>query len=130
MLHHVTLEIRSEDVPAAARFWAAAGFSEVPPAPALGEGFTWFEREGTQIHLQHVGDPVVPSRGHAAIVAPDFDETVARIESEGFRIEPSRDLWGAKRAKATLPSGHVVELMEFPPGSRPPRPGRGVQPAC
>ncbi len=115
MLHHVSLEVDPATVADEGRFWTAAGFTEVPAPKALGEDYTWFERAGTQIHLMHVTDPVVPVRGHVAVVAPDFDVTLARLREAGFEPREGRELWGAARAKALTPAGHTVELMASPP---------------
>ena len=94
----------------------AVGFEQVPPAKGLGEGFTWFERGGTQIHLMRAEVPSTPPvRGHVAVIAPDFEAAMRRMESGGFTVAEGRTLWGARRAKAKSPAGHVVELMEFPP---------------
>jgi catechol 2,3-dioxygenase-like lactoylglutathione lyase family enzyme len=92
-----------------------AGFRPVPLPQALGSGYTWFERGGTQIHLMETEDPVVPASGHVAVVAPDFDATVERLREAGFEVRPGRELWGEKRAKALTPAGHTVELMATPP---------------
>lgn len=111
MLHHVALEVLPEDARADARFWVAIGFESVPSPEALGQGYDWFERDGTQIHLVHTADPVIPRSGHAAIVVKDFDVAVDRIQELGFDLREGRQLWGEPRAKVTLPSGHKVELM-------------------
>ena len=115
MLHHVSLEVDPGAVPDEIRFWSAVGFSEVPVPAALGEGYTWFERAGSQIHLMHTDEPVVPTRGHVAVVARDFDATVERLHEGGFEVREGRELWGEKRAKALSPAGHTVELMAAPP---------------
>lgn len=117
MLHHVTLEVGPADIEADRRFWTLAGFEPVPVPEALGEGYSWFEREGTQIHLLETDDPVIPSRGHVAVVAPDFERILDGLAAAGFEAEERRALWGERRAKAKSPSGHVIELMAAPPGS-------------
>ena len=114
-LHHATLEITPGSVPEEASFWIAAGLVSVAAPEALGGGYTWFEGGGTQIHLMHVADPVVPVRGHVAIVAPDFEATVGRLRGAGFEVREGRELWGSARAKAITPAGHTVELMASPP---------------
>jgi hypothetical protein len=63
--------------------------------------------------------PTVPRRGHVAIVAPDFERAFAALEDAGFEVERRREHWGAPRAKAVAPGGHVVELMAAPPQPRP-----------
>jgi len=116
MLHHVALEVRPEDAAAEGEFWLAVGFERVAAPRSLGEGYDWYEREGTQIHLMETAEPSKPpARGHVAVVAPEFDQTVARLRARGFEVSEGSRHWGARRGKAHTPAGHVVELMEFPP---------------
>jgi hypothetical protein len=116
MLHHVALEVRPADIGAEGEFWLAAGFERVAAPRSLGEGYDWYEREGTQIHLMETAEPSKPpARGHVAVVTPEFDETVARLRARGFEVSEGSRHWGARRVKSTTPAGHVVELMEFPP---------------
>ena len=117
MLHHVALEVEPEAIGRAREFWAALGFEEVAPPGSLAERSTWFEREGTQVHLVYVAEPTVPEEGHAAVVVEDFDRAVGRLEDSGFEVERRSEHWGAPRAKATAPGGHLVELMAAPPDS-------------
>jgi len=122
MIHHVGFEVRPELMGVEGEFWLTVGFRRVPAAKALGEGFDWYEREGTQVHVMETAEPAAPPlRGHVAVVAPDFEATLERLGEGGFDVTASRNLWGAKRAKATTPAGHLVELMEFPPESVPDR---------
>lgn len=123
MVHHVAMEVRPELMSAEGEFWLAAGFLSVPAPEALGAGFDWYEKGGTQIHVMETTDPAAPpARGHVAVVAADFDATLARLDHGGFEASESRSLWGARRAKAKTPAGYVVELMEFPPESSEDRP--------
>ena len=115
VLHHVSLEVAPDVSEDECRFLTAVGFFEVPVPEALGGGYAWFESNGTQIHLMHTDDPVVPARGHVAMVAPDLDATVERLRAAGFEVRPGRELWGEKRAKAVSPAGHKVELMAASP---------------
>jgi len=117
MLHHVSLEIPPSELERSAAFWTALGFERVPAPPEIAGYITWFEREGTQIHLVEVAEPMVPDVGHPAIVAPDFEAAVARLEGAGYEVERRREMWGKPRAKTTAPGGHVVELMAAPPPS-------------
>jgi catechol 2,3-dioxygenase-like lactoylglutathione lyase family enzyme len=114
MLHHVGIEVRPEEIGRAIELFTLLGFEEVQPPPTLAE-FTWLEREGTQVHLMPEANPTVPARGHLAVVAPDFEATVARLREHGFEVEPRREHWGVPRALATAPGGHRVELMAAPP---------------
>jgi catechol 2,3-dioxygenase-like lactoylglutathione lyase family enzyme len=115
MLHHVGIETEPGDVERAVEFFTLLGFERVEPPPALAAGFTWLERDGTQVHLMHEQSPVVPPRAHLAVVVPDFDATVARLHEHGFETRPGREHWGAPRAHAVAPGGHRVELMAAPP---------------
>ncbi len=117
MLHHVAIELKPSDVDRAVEFFELIGFKRVQPPPALAEGFTWLEREGTQVHLMHSEHPVVPPRAHLAVVIPDWDATLARLHERGFETRPGREHWGAPRVHAIVPGGHRVELMQAPPRS-------------
>jgi len=114
-LHHAGIEIRPADTARAVELFELLGFVGVEPPPGLRDGFTWLEREGTQIHLMHVPDPVVPPRGHVAVVVPEFEATVEALRAAGFEVEPARAHWGAARARVIVPGGHRVELMAAPP---------------
>lgn len=114
MLHHVGIELRAADVERAVEFFELLGFARVEPPPTLAE-YTWLERAGTQIHLMPTAEPTVPARGHLAVVAPDFEETVAHLRERGFSVEDREAHWNARRARATGPGGHRVELMAAPP---------------
>ena len=61
------------------------------------------------------GGPVIPPSGHAAVVAEDFDATVAALRDAGFTPEERTRHWGAARAFVHSPAGHVVEVMAEPP---------------
>jgi hypothetical protein len=115
MLQHVGIEVRPADVDRAVEFFSLLGFDLVEPPPALAAGFTWLEREGTQVHLMHDENPVVPPRAHLALVTPGFEAALARLHDHGFETRPGREHWGAPRAHAIAPGGHRVELMSAPP---------------
>jgi catechol 2,3-dioxygenase-like lactoylglutathione lyase family enzyme len=114
MLHHVGIEVAPADIEAAAGFFELLGFERVEPPETLRK-YTWLEREGTQVHLMPEAEPTVPSPGHLAVVAPDFEATVARLRERGFEVEPKREHWGQPRALAIAPGCHRVELMAAPP---------------
>jgi catechol 2,3-dioxygenase-like lactoylglutathione lyase family enzyme len=114
VLHHVGIEVAPDRVEATVGFFGLLGFEEVEPPESLSR-YTWLEREGTQIHLMPRNEPVVPAVGHIAVVTPDFEEALNRLEAGGFEAECRREHWGQPRAWAISPSGHRVELMAAPP---------------
>lgn len=114
MLHHVGIEVRPADIERSVELWQVLGFALVEPPATLSE-FTWLERSGTQVHLMPTEEPAVPPRGHTAVVAPDFDATLAELGERGFEVELRREHWGVPRAVVIAPGGHRVELMEAPP---------------
>lgn len=115
-LHHVALETRREDVEACAAFFELLGFERVPVPGAIAQVADWVERDGQQIHLRHADDPVVGPLAHVAIVCPDYEEAVGRLEAAGFEITRAEPAWGSPRCFAWDPAGHRVEVMAFPPG--------------
>ena len=114
MLHHVGIEVAPADVEATAGFFELLDFERVEPPQTLRE-YTWLERGGTQIHLMPREEPVVPEAGHLAVVAPDFEAALVRLQDAGHAVERRREHWGSPRASARAPSGHRVELMAAPP---------------
>lgn len=111
----MTLEVSPDEIERSVELWALLGFRRVEPPAALAEAFVWVERGGTQIHLERNESPVAPPHGHAAVVVEDFERAVAGLREAGFEVQPGREHWGAPRAKATAPGGHVIELMASPP---------------
>jgi catechol 2,3-dioxygenase-like lactoylglutathione lyase family enzyme len=115
MLQHVALETRREDADAALAFWALLGFVAVDPPPALRGRTVWAQRGGTQVHLLLADDPVIAPAGHTAVIVDDYDGTLARLREAGHPVQPREEHWGAPRAFATDPAGHLVEVMSAPP---------------
>jgi catechol 2,3-dioxygenase-like lactoylglutathione lyase family enzyme len=120
MLHHVSLEVPNADVERSVEFWEALGFRRLPAPAEIAQFVTWLERETNQIHLIHTDAATVPTLGHPAVVASNFDATVECLREAGFEVEPAPELWGEPRAFAIAPAGHRVELM-----AAPPEPGTG-----
>jgi catechol 2,3-dioxygenase-like lactoylglutathione lyase family enzyme len=116
MLQHVTIEVSADQVDACVRFYALLGFVEVEPPESLRGRATWVERDGTQVHLMPVDDPVVPPSGHHAVLVDDYEVVVEALRVGGFgEPEPRREHWGAKRSFVRNPAGHRVELMAGSP---------------
>ena len=115
MLHHVSLEVPTDDVERMVEFWGLLGFDRVEPPDPIAPFVTWLERDANQIHLIHTDDAIVPLLGHPAVVAEDFEPALGRLKSAGFEVERAQELWGRPRAFAIAPGGHRVELMAAPP---------------
>jgi catechol 2,3-dioxygenase-like lactoylglutathione lyase family enzyme len=121
MLQHASLEVRPDRVRDCVRFWELLGFAEIPAPPLFRDRFTWLDREGTQIHLIPVDDPVNPREGHVAVVAPDYEATLRTLLDAGFELRAGTNAWDAPRAFVRDPGGNLVEVMSKPP--HPPWPG-------
>jgi catechol 2,3-dioxygenase-like lactoylglutathione lyase family enzyme len=115
VLQHVTLEVSPDQVRACVAFWELLGFGELEPPPLLRDRFTWVEREGTQIHLVPVAEPIVAREGHVAVLAADYDATLERLAAAGFPIREGTNAWDAPRVFTTDPAGHRIEVMSKAP---------------
>ena len=118
MLQHVTIEVSAGGVGACVEFYALLGFERVKPPASVAGRATWVERDGTQVHLMPVDDPVVPPRGHHAVLLADYERTTAALRRAGFEPEPRKEHWGSARAFVRNPAGHRVELMAGSPARR------------
>src|SRR4051794_15236681 len=88
MLQHVTIELTADQVDACVEFYALLGFVRVEPPESLAGRATWVERDGTQVHLMPVDEPVVPPSGHHAVLVSDYPATIAALRDAGFDPEP------------------------------------------
>jgi catechol 2,3-dioxygenase-like lactoylglutathione lyase family enzyme len=117
VIQHVTLEIHPEGVPDCVAFYGLIGFSGVEPPASLADRAAWLQSGPTQLHLMHVEEPTTLPKGHVAVVAEDYDATVARLRDAGFEVEPRAEHWGSPRSYVRDPAGNLVELMAWaPPG--------------
>jgi catechol 2,3-dioxygenase-like lactoylglutathione lyase family enzyme len=114
-IHHVALETRREDGDRCVAFWELLGFQEVEAPQALRDRARWVQRDAQQVHVMWADDPDVPPAGHVAVVAADYEATLARLREAGFSPEERRHHWGSPRSFVRDPAGHRVEIMEFPP---------------
>ena len=115
MLHHVSLEVKPDDVGRAIQFFELIGFERVSAPDQIAPFVTWLENGGTQVHLIHTPEPTIPALGHPAFVAEQFDSTLAALHDAGFEVEAADELWGKPRAFALIPGDQRVELMAAPP---------------
>ena len=111
----MALEIRRADVDDCLHFWWLLGFERVRPPKTLAERAAWVQAGATQVHLLYADQPIAPPEGHVAVVADDYDATLARLREAGFDPEPHAEHWGAPRSFVTSPAGHRVEVMAAPP---------------
>jgi catechol 2,3-dioxygenase-like lactoylglutathione lyase family enzyme len=115
MLQHTSLEVPLDRVRDCVAFWELLGFEEMQAPPKLGGRFTWVHREGTQIHIIPVADPVNMREGHVAIVAPDYEANLRRLVDAGFELREGTNAWNAPRMFVRDPGGNLVEVMSAPP---------------
>jgi catechol 2,3-dioxygenase-like lactoylglutathione lyase family enzyme len=115
VLHHVSLEVAPDDVERTVEFFELLGFASVKAPAPIAQFVTWLESDGTQIHLIHTPEPTTPVLGHPAVVAPEFEASVAALRRAEFEVEDADELWGERRAFALMPGGGRVEVMAAPP---------------
>jgi len=115
MLQHVTIELSADQVDACVAFYALLGFERVDPPESLRGRATWVERDGTQVHLMPVENPVVPPSGHHAVLVSHYEAVFTALRDAGFEPEPRKEHWGAARSFVRNPAGHRVELMAGSP---------------
>jgi catechol 2,3-dioxygenase-like lactoylglutathione lyase family enzyme len=115
VIQHVALETARADAEPAEGFWRLLGFEPVDPPASLRERAAWLQRGPTQIHLLWAEHPTAPPEGHVALVADDYEATLARLEEAGHPVDRRQEHWGAPRAFVRAPGGHRVELMAAPP---------------
>lgn len=118
-LHHTALEALPEHRQPLVDFFSMLGFHEVEELPPGMQGITrWVERDGRQVHFLFVdAEATAPPLGHLAVVVDDYDGTCERLRDAGFDPTPQEEYWGSPRCFVHAPGGHVIELMEFPPGA-------------
>src|SRR4051795_8503362 len=122
MLQHASLEVTRDRLADCVAFWQLLGFTPMEPPPKLRGRFTWVEREGTQIHLIPVDEPVPAREGHVAVVAADYDGALAALRDAGFAPTDGENAWDAPRSFVREPAGHLGGVRRRGP---PPR-GRGA----
>jgi len=115
VLHHVSLEVAPGEVERTIEFFGLLGFRSVPAPDPIAPFVTWFEADGSQVHLIHTPEPTTPALGHPAIVAREFEATLEGLRGAGFQVEDADELWGERRAFAVMPGGQRVELMAAAP---------------
>jgi catechol 2,3-dioxygenase-like lactoylglutathione lyase family enzyme len=115
MLQHATLEVRKADWDACVAFWGLLGFDPMVAPASLRDRFTWVAREGTQIHLADVEEPICAQVGHVAVLVPDYEGSIAALGEAGFEVSPGSNAWNAERVFVRDPVGHLIEIMSAPP---------------
>lgn len=115
MIQHVGLEVRADQLDACLAFWALLGWQEVPVPQGIGDHGRWVARDGFQVHLLLVDEPVASPANHVALVEPDLDAIVDRLVAAGHEHLERTPYWGARRIFTRSPAGHRVELMTAAP---------------
>jgi catechol 2,3-dioxygenase-like lactoylglutathione lyase family enzyme len=114
MIQHVALEVRPEALERCLAFYGLLGFTPASTPPTLAGRAVWLSLGPTQLHLMPRPGTVAGS-GHLAVLARDYDDTVARLHRAGHEVEPRRPHWGASRGYVRDPGGHLVELIAAAP---------------
>ena len=85
------------------------------PESAYASGIRWFDLGGNcALHLIEVPNVAAPPRAHLAITVEDNDAWRSHLENKGVTIvEPTVDLYAAKRFFLKDPTGNLVELVEW-----------------
>src|SRR4029079_16646820 len=104
-----SLEIRREDEDAEIAFWALLGFDHVDVPEGLRGVAAWVASSVTPIHLLYDDAPTVAPRGRVAILADDYDATVASVREAGFEFRAGDELWGAPRGFVRRATRHEGE---------------------
>jgi catechol 2,3-dioxygenase-like lactoylglutathione lyase family enzyme len=118
MIQHVSLECRRDEGDAHRRFWRALGAEEITPPESLRDRAAWLQLGTSQIHLLWADEPVVPPEGHIALHVPDLERALSALSEANFALERRAQHWGAPRAYAHGPGGHIVELFDRAPQSQ------------
>jgi catechol 2,3-dioxygenase-like lactoylglutathione lyase family enzyme len=115
MIQHVALEVAPDTVADCVAFWTLLGFEKAAKPPRLQTSSTWVARAGTQIHLLPTEEPAVASKGHVAVVAPDYERVVLALTEAGYTVREAQNAWDAPRCTVRDPAGHTIEVMSAPP---------------
>jgi catechol 2,3-dioxygenase-like lactoylglutathione lyase family enzyme len=119
-IHHVSLEISSQEIDAATAFWAILGFRQTETPSGIGDRAVWLARGSAQVHLMLSEQPVVPPSAHLAItLGAAYEPICSALDRAGHTVQARAQHWGSPRAFVRSPGGHRVEIMRDPPP--PPR---------
>lgn len=117
MIQHVTLEVARERAERTASFYELLGFRPAEPPPTLADRALWLQSGDTQVHLLYVDEPSALPHGHLAVVVEDYEQTIGALRGAGHEPEDRPQHWGSPRSYVRDPSGNLVEVMAFPPGT-------------
>jgi catechol 2,3-dioxygenase-like lactoylglutathione lyase family enzyme len=114
-LHHVAIAV--QNLQQSVTFYKnVLGLTELAaPSSAVENGIRWFDLgDSRALHLIETGDMSPNSRAHFAITVEDADAWRAFIQQTGTEIlEPTIDLYRAKRFFMRDPSGNRLELVQW-----------------
>lgn len=121
-IHHVAFEARKVYEAEETRFWNIIGFAELRyPTRGSDRRTRWLVGEGAAIELRlRTGTEPPVDLGHIAIITGPFHQRIInQLERFGHGpVEEAEQFFGWRRAYATSPTGHHVELMEGAPSHK------------
>jgi catechol 2,3-dioxygenase-like lactoylglutathione lyase family enzyme len=116
LIHHVSFEVRPDQLDACIEFYELLGFRRVTAPRGLADHVAWLERGGDHVHLLQLPEPSHMNLGHAAVpLDDDYEATQTRLRDAGHQVDDHEEYWGSPRSFVRDPAGNRVELMKFAP---------------
>jgi catechol 2,3-dioxygenase-like lactoylglutathione lyase family enzyme len=118
-LHHVSVQVPLEDLPACRAFYEDLLLLE--PIPNLA-GIQWYRlAEGCHLHLLAGPPAPIESIAHFALHVEDLRGTLDRCRGAGFEPSEADRIWGEERWFVRDPVGNLIELFAVAPVDPPPQ---------
>ena len=112
-LRHVNVVVAPGRTQAVVPFYELLGLTRVQkPTEGVAQSGAWFDFPGggTQVHVSERAGERHPEQ-HFAVVVPDLDDVVARLQQAGHPWAPKPEIGGARRGMTADPEGNAVELV-------------------
>ncbi|MBT9458098.1 MAG: VOC family protein [Burkholderiaceae bacterium] len=112
-LDHVQLAMPEGAELQARNFYGSLlGLTELAkPEELAGRGGAWFQCGSIQVHLGVESGFRPAMKAHPAFLVEQFEELLARLQREGFKITEDTSLPAVRRAFTNDPFGNRIELV-------------------